>query len=95
MRSQRTSIATWVIVPFLILMMIILFSGCRLTTSPAKTTDASADYQLKQYGGMTYLIVLTSSGAAIANITKDSLEVRIRRRNELYIELANRQLQKK
>ena len=94
MRSQRTSIATWVIVPILIL-MIILFSGCRLTTSPANNTDASAGYQLKQYGGMTYLIVHTSSGAAIANITKDSLEVRIRRRNELYIELANRQLQKK
>lgn len=73
----------------------LLLNSCRMKAQVGSPADASADIQLKQYGGMTYLIVLTASGAAIANVTKDSLEVRIRRRNELYIELANRQLQRR
>lgn len=43
-----------------------------------------------QYSGMTYLIVSTPQGVTLANVTKDSLEVLLRRRNEKYLEIANR-----
>jgi len=41
-----------------------------------------------QVHGMTYAVIQ----GQVVNITKDSLEVRIRIRNEKYLELANRQL---
>lgn len=94
MKSQRKSTALWVIIPIFILLFL-LFNGCHSLTNSTSKTDASADYQLKHFGGMTYLIVTAPTGINIANITKDSLEVCVRRRNELYIELTNRQLQKK
>ncbi|WP_428657596.1 hypothetical protein [Runella sp.] len=94
MIRQKKSTALWVIIPIVILILLI-FNSCRLSTQVGSPTDASVDCQLKQFGGMTYLIVYSSSGIQIANITRDSLEVTTRRRAELYIQLANRQLQKK
>lgn len=64
----------------------------RLTTTPAASTDASAQYIT--VSGMKYLIVSTPQGLTLANVTKDSLEVILRKRNELYLELANRQHKK-
>ncbi len=53
----------------------------------------NADVQTLTVSGMNYLIVRTPEGAIMANLTKDSLEVSIRKRNNLYLELTNRHLQ--
>lgn len=55
----------------------------------ANHTDTSAEYIT--VGGMKYLVLTTPKGTHIVNVTKDSLEVILRRRNEKYLELANRQ----
>lgn len=57
------------------------------------TNNTSADYIT--VGGMKYLVVSTLQGIALANVTKDSLEVIVRRRNEKYLELANRPYKQK
>lgn len=92
MKSQRKSTALWVIIPIVILLFL-LFNGCHNLTDRISKTDASADKQLKQFGGMTYLIVTTPAGISITNVTKDSFEVLVRKRNEKYLELTNRQFQ--
>lgn len=59
----------------------------------ANNTDTSAEYIT--VGGMKYLVLTTQNGTHIVNVTKDSLEVIVRRRNEKYLELANRQFKQK
>lgn len=43
---------------------------------------------------MTYLIISTPNGVTLANVTKDSFEVILRKRNEIYLDIANRQSSK-
>lgn len=52
----------------------------------------NADVQTLTVSGMNYLIIRTPEGAIMANLTKDSLEVCIRKRNNLYLELTNKHL---
>lgn len=85
-----------------IVILTLFFSqSCNLVT-PSRTlsgeghnsnnTDTSVEYLT--VGGMKYLVVSTPQGAIVANVTKDSLEVIVRQRNEKYLELANRQFKK-
>lgn len=60
------------------------------TKEGSKTTNADAQATYIVVSGMTYLIVSTPQGVTLANVTKDSLEVLLRRRNEKYLEIANR-----
>lgn len=61
-------------------------------STPETEPLPNADVQTLTVSGMNYLIVRTPEGAIMANLTKDSLEVCIRKRNNLYLELTNRHL---
>lgn len=74
----------------------------RLENSPAISGDASAqkappgvsiDYI--KVSGMNYMIVSTTMGVTLTNVTKDSFEVILRKRNEIYLDIANRQSKQK
>lgn len=80
----------------IILLTILCFSeSCSIVTptKEAPTNDAEAQYIT--VSGMKYLILNSTHGTHIVNITKDSLEVLVRIRNEKYLEMANRQFTKR
>lgn len=58
-------------------------------------TPANTEIQKIPVSGMTYLIISTPNGVTLANVTKDSFEVILRKRNEIYLDIANRQSKQK
>ncbi|MCA0229859.1 MAG: hypothetical protein LCH91_05305 [Bacteroidetes bacterium] len=86
----------------IVLLTILCFSeSCYYTSPPFVTptkevpkTATNADAQYINVSGMKYLIVSSPQGITLANVTKDSLEVMVRRRNEKYLELLNRSFPK-
>lgn len=83
----------------IISLTIALFSySCysRLSTTPTGITNNSdAQAQYITASGMTYLIISTPNGVTLTNLTKDSFEVILRKRNEIYLDIANRQSKQK
>lgn len=78
----------------IVILTLLCFSeSCAGSLQYANNTATSADYIT--VGGMKYLVLTTPNGTHIVNVTKDSLEVVVRRRNEKYLELANRQFKQK
>lgn len=78
----------------IVLLTIFSFSeSCSFVTPtkevPKIATDAEAQYIT--VSGMKYLVLITPNATQVINVTKDSLEVIVRRRNEKYLEIANRQ----
>ena len=78
----------------IVLLTILCFSeSCSFVTPtnevPKTATDAEAQYIT--VSGMKYLVLTTQNDTHVINVTKDSLEVIVRRRNEKYLEIANRQ----
>ena len=59
--------------------------------SPAGSADTSASAETLRFAGMNYLVVSSTNAITVVNLTKDSMEVLVRKRNEKYLELANRQ----
>ena len=66
----------------------------RTPSGEVPKTATNADAQYITVSGMKYLIVSSPQGITLANVTKDSLEVMVRRRNEKYLELLNRSFPK-
>lgn len=59
-----------------------------LRHSNADSADTSVQYI--NVSGMKYLVLTTQNDTHVINVTKDSLEVMVRRRNEKYLEVAAR-----
>ena len=64
--------------------------GCQY--SPAGSGGTSAE--TLHCAGMSYLVLSSSNGIAVVNLTKDSMEVLVKKRNEMYLELTNRSFHK-
>lgn len=63
------------------------------TSAQKAPPGVSIDYI--KVSGMNYMIVSTTMGVTLANVTKDSFEVILRKRNEIYLDIANRQSKQK
>lgn len=95
MNNLKKNLTHWLIILITILLYLQSCSFVTPTKEGSKATNADAQATYIVVSGMTYLIVSTPQGVTLANVTKDSLEVLLRRRNEKYLEIANRQSQQK
>jgi hypothetical protein len=73
-------------------LFLLTLGSCQYSpASSATSADRDASAETIRRAGMSYLVVSSSNGIAVINLTKDSMEVVVKKRNEKYLELANRQ----
>lgn len=72
--------------------LLLALGSCQYSPAgSAVSTDPSTSAETQRFAGMTYLVVSSTHAITVVNLTKDSMEVVVRKRNEKYLELANRQ----
>lgn len=77
------------------LAVLLLWMGMSCQYAPAAASaDGKPQSETLRCAGMTYLVVSSSHAITVVNLTKDSMEVLVRKRNEKYLELTNRQFRK-
>lgn len=72
--------------------LLLVLGSCQYSpTVSTESVDRNASVETISRAGMSYLVVSSPNGIVIVNLTKDSMDILVRKRNEMYLEFTNRQ----